>query len=42
MGNAAGPYYWYAMGYGKCIENGVSAGGSHCGQMANSTVGIWT
>ena len=23
-----GPYFWYAMGYGECVENGVSAG--HC------------
>lgn len=36
-----GPYYWYAMGYGKCIENGVSADGS-CGSLSNSTVGVWT
>jgi hypothetical protein len=36
-----GPYFWYAMGYGKCIENGVSADQS-CGSLANNTVGICT
>lgn len=38
---AGGPYFWYAMGYGQCIENGVSADGS-CGSLSNNTVGVWT
>ena len=28
------------MGYGKCIENGVSGG--PCGMYSNNTVGVWT
>ena len=32
----------YAMGYGKCIENGIAAGKDHCGQRSNNTVGVWT
>lgn len=35
-----GPYFWYAMGYGQCRENGVSADG-HCGMLSNNTVGVW-
>eukprot|EP01052_Picozoa_sp_SAG31_P010304 SAG31_NODE_561_length_14087_cov_5.151405_6_plen_322_part_00 len=29
----------YAMGYGECIENGVSGG--PCGMFSNNTVGVW-
>jgi hypothetical protein len=29
------------MGYGTCIEDGVSAGGG-CGTQSNNTVGVWT
>eukprot|EP01051_Picozoa_sp_SAG22_P009466 SAG22_NODE_792_length_7198_cov_1.752641_2_plen_449_part_00 len=37
------PYYWYAMGYGKCIEDGRAANQTHgCGLRSNNTVGIWS
>ena len=38
---AGGDYYWHAMGYGRCIENGKQADG-HCGQLSNNTVGVWS
>ena len=40
---AANPklWYYYAMGYGECIENGQVCDGS-CGQIQNNTIGLWT
>ena len=38
---SGGDYYWHAMGYGQCIENGKHADG-HCGQLSNNTVGVWS
>ena len=35
-----GPYYYHAMGYGTCAENGRHAEGG-CGQTSNNTVGVW-
>jgi hypothetical protein len=35
-----GPFYYHAMGYGRCKENGVHAVGL-CGQTSNNTVGVW-
>ena len=35
------PFYYYAMGYGLCLEDGVKAEGG-CGQTSNNTVGVWS
>lgn len=35
-----GSFYYYAMGYGKCIENGKGADGD-CGQLSNNTLSVW-
>lgn len=35
-----GPYFYHAMGYGTCLEDGKQAEGG-CGQTSNNTVGVW-
>ena len=35
-----GTFLRFAMGYGKCLDNGVEAKGG-CGQWTNNTVGVW-
>ena len=41
FGGPGSPYFYYAMGYGLCTENGEGAD-SHCGQLSNNTVGVWS
>jgi hypothetical protein len=36
----SGPFYYHAMGYGTCLEDGKQAEGK-CGQWSNNTVGVW-
>ena len=38
--NGSKLWYYYAMGYGLCTENGKSA--SQCGTGRNNTVNLWT
>lgn len=37
-----GKWYYYAMGYGLCKEDGVSCQAARCGTTWNNTVGLWT
>jgi hypothetical protein len=35
-----GDFYYYSMGYGGCLENGINC--TSCGQTGNNSIGIWS